>query len=168
MCVGGKRGKRRGAGFRAEEPTRRRQRMLRSGASKLRGALVVVRDVGGAVEFLGPNGLGLPVVVASPTSATLGGVGSDDMQVGVQACQFEAECTQGYSPFLCVDVPDLDATVPNLIMKGAVLDGAVRHEVDGKFAVLRAPQGFMLALREPPELPPQDTEAPQDVVKKAR
>ena len=131
---------------------RARPRMLRS-PSRVRGVLVMVRDVASAASFLGPEGVGLPVAAATPTAAVLGDAAGGGAYVGLQLAEREAELSKGYSPFVCVDVDDLDMMVPRLIMKGAALDGAIKHEIDGKFAVLREPDGLEVAQREPPAAP---------------
>lgn len=73
---------------------------------------------------------------------------TDEVLIGLQQATREADLCKGYTPFLCFDVDDLDARLPAVLMMGAVLDGGVRHEVEGKMAVVRTPEGFFVAMRE--------------------
>jgi hypothetical protein len=67
----------------------------------------------------------------------------------------EAALSTGYSPVLSFTLqPDhLSTCVPQLIMRGAHLDGAIQYRAQETVASLRTPDGHMLALVEPvPEL----------------
>ena len=48
----------------------------------------------------------------------------------------------------------MDSTIVQLIQMGASLDGAIKYEVHGKVAALRAPDGHMIGLYEPNEPDP--------------
>lgn len=65
----------------------------------------------------------------------------------------EAQCCTGYSPLLTFQVDDLDTIIPRLIQHGAALDGPVKHQPYAKIAALRSPDGHMLGLYEPANLP---------------
>ncbi len=41
----------------------------------------------------------------------------------------------GYSPFLCFDVQDMDATVVRLLQLGASLDGPIKYPAYGKVRI---------------------------------
>ena len=113
---------------------------------KLRQTLVLVRNVASSVDFFGPAGLGLRVLSVSEKYAEL--EASELSVLGLREAVRESELSKGYSPFLCFDVEDVDMLVPTLIMKGAHLDGGIKHEPEGKFAVLRAPDGISIGIRE--------------------
>lgn len=68
-------------------------------------------------------------------------------------CGSEAQCCTGYSPLLTFQVDDLDTIIPRLIQAGAALDGPVKHQPYAKIAALRSPDGHMLGLYEPANLP---------------
>lgn len=65
----------------------------------------------------------------------------------------ESQCSTGYSPFLTFDVHDLNASIPQLIQMGAVLDGGIRYETYGTVAAVRSPDGHMVGLIERANLP---------------
>ena len=114
--------------------------------ARLRQTLLLVRNVANTVEFLGPSGLGLRVLAKSENYAEL--EASETTVLAVKEALREADLCKGYSPFLCFDVDDVDMLVPNLIMKGATLDGGIKHEPEGKFAMLRSADGVSIGLRE--------------------
>ena len=60
----------------------------------------------------------------------------------------EAQLTTGYSPFLNVEVADLQNTVEKLLPLGAQLDGPIRFIPQGKVAAIRNPDGHMMSLYE--------------------
>jgi predicted enzyme related to lactoylglutathione lyase len=115
----------------------------------LRQAMLLVRDIRLAVDFYGPNGLGLPLRHSSDTWAELG---SEDAScsLALKLSTKEAELTKAFSPILCFDVADVDVLLPSLLLKGAILDGGVRREVYGTFAALKTPDGAMIGLRQAP------------------
>lgn len=117
-----------------------------STAPRLRQLLILVRDVPRSIHFYGPGGLGLPLLEGS--SSDYAELESGESVLGLRRAQKEAELCKGYSPFLCFDVQDVDELVSNLVSKGAVLDGGVKREADGKFAALRCPDGVTIGLRE--------------------
>ena len=55
----------------------------------------------------------------------------------------------GYSPFLSLDVDDMDTAVAICAQMGANLDGPVRYPAHGKDATLRALDGHMIGLYKP-------------------
>lgn len=114
--------------------------------SKLRQLVVLVRDISHTVRFFGSEGIGLKVIVSNDEYAEL--EASEHLTISVKQATREAELCKGYTPFLVFDVPDVDSLVPNLIMKGAALDGGVKHEPEGKFALLRSPDGLSIGIRE--------------------
>jgi hypothetical protein len=113
---------------------------------RLRQTLLLVRNVANSVDFFGPQGLGLRLLSASDKYAEL--EATDTTILALREVMRESELTKGYSPFLCFDVDDVDMLVPGLIMKGAHLDGGIKHEPEGKFAVVRSPDGVSVGLRE--------------------
>ena len=115
-------------------------------APKLRQTLLLVRSVANSVDFFGPTGLGLRVLSADEKYAEL--ESGEHSILSFREATRESELSKGYSPFLCFDVEDVDMLVPSLIMKGAHLDGGIKHEPEGKFAMLRAPDGVSIGLRE--------------------
>jgi hypothetical protein len=114
--------------------------------ARLRQTLLLVRNVPSTVEFFGPSGLGLPILSTSDKYAEL--EATESTVLAVKEVLREADLCKGYSPFLCFDVDDLDMLIPNLVMKGASLDGGIKHEPEGKFALLRSPDGVFVGLRE--------------------
>jgi len=116
------------------------------GPPRLRQLILLVRSVPKTIDFFGPNGLGLRILGASESYAEL--EAAENLVLAVKEVTREADLCKGYSPFLCFDVPDVDMMVPGLIMKGATLDGGVKHEPEGKFAVLRSPDGVSIGIRE--------------------
>lgn len=65
----------------------------------------------------------------------------------------ESQCSTGYSPLLTFEVDDMDGMIPRLIQLGASLDGSIRYEAYGKMAAVRSPDGHMVGLYEPANLP---------------
>ena len=115
-------------------------------SARLRQTLLLVRNVSQSVEFFGPNGLGLKILLSEENYAEL--EACENNILALKTTMKESELCKGYSPFLCFDVSDVDGLIPNLIMKGAHLDGGVKHEPEGKFAVIRSPDGLSIGLRE--------------------
>ena len=119
---------------------------MAASTARLRQALLLVRNVANTVQFFGPNGLGLRILTTTETYAEM--EASEHTILAIKEITREPDLCKGYSPFLCFDVDDVDSLVPNLIMKGATLDGGVKHEPEGKFAVIRSPDGVSIGLRE--------------------
>jgi len=115
-------------------------------APRLRQTLVLVRNVFNSVAFFGPEGVGLNVLSASEMYAEL--EASEHTILAFKQVYRESDLCKGYSPFLCFDVDDVDGLIPSLVMKGGSLDGAVKHESEGKFAMIRSPDGLSVGLRE--------------------
>jgi len=113
----------------------------------LRQALLLVRDVPASVLFYGPEGVGMPILHYSETWAELGH--ADTGSLALKHTSKEAELSRGFTPMLCIDVADVDAIIPTLIMKGAVMDGGIRREIYGTFCAVKTPDGCMLGLRQP-------------------
>ena len=59
-----------------------------------------------------------------------------------------SDCIGGSTPLLSLQVADLDACMVHAMSNGAVMDGAIEFAPTGRTAVLRAPDGHMLALTE--------------------
>lgn len=112
----------------------------------LRQTLILVRSLGPSLDFYGPAGLGLRLLSTTEKYAELEASGTSIL--ALREVAKESELSKGYSPFLCFDVNDVDMLVPTLIMKGAYLDGGIKHESEGKFAVVRSPDGVSIGLRE--------------------
>ena len=98
--------------------------------------------------------LGLPVIVATESVVQLA-IGPS-LCLDLVAGSNEAVLSTGYSPVLSFTVlPDqLSTVVPQLIMRGAYLDGAIIHRPHETVACLRTPDGHVIAIVEP-SLPPQ-------------
>eukprot|EP00892_Ulva_mutabilis_P006633 jgi/Ulvmu1/4341/UM002_0064.1 len=60
----------------------------------------------------------------------------------------DAQRNAGYSPFLNVEVADLQSTVEKIIPLGAELDGPIRFTPQGRIAAVRNPDGHMMSLYE--------------------
>lgn len=119
-------------------------------ATAMRNVMLVVRSsrISAATKFYG-EGLRLPLLGASDTWAEFAlSDGAAAPRLVLKASDQEAPCSTGYSPLLNFVVSDLDATLPQLLMLGAEMDGPVKHPVQGKVVVIRAPDGHMLGLIE--------------------
>lgn len=117
-------------------------------AARLRNVLLLQRDVERAVEFYS-QGLGLSVIVQTHTYAELA-LGYQQPPLALLQRDNEAVLSCGYSPLLHFTVDDVDETVKQLVLRGASLDGPVKHPAQGKTASLRAPDGHMLGLSSVP------------------
>merc|ERR1711865_57265 len=113
----------------------------------LRNVMLLVRPTRfeSAVKFYN-LGLGLPIRGLSDSWAELDAGG--DMSIVVQSVEGEAACSTGYSPLINFEVADLAATIPELLMQGAELDGPIKYPRQGKVAVLRSPDGHMIGISE--------------------
>jgi len=60
-----------------------------------------------------------------------------------------SQLTTGYTPILCFDVNSMDNTLTKALEMGAVLDGPIKYPIQGKFASIKSPDGFMIGLFEP-------------------
>lgn len=114
-------------------------------------ALFLVRNLDQALAFYA-GALGLPVTSQTETWARLdAGAAPIDLQVVADA---EAPLSVGYSPILSFSVTNLAELVPQLLMAGATLDGAIRYTEVASVAVVRAPTGHVLNLMEAVAPPP--------------
>eukprot|EP00656_Telonema_subtile_P000893 TRINITY_DN10429_c0_g1_i4.p1 TRINITY_DN10429_c0_g1~~TRINITY_DN10429_c0_g1_i4.p1 ORF type:complete len:121 (+),score=26.77 TRINITY_DN10429_c0_g1_i4:76-438(+) len=112
----------------------------------LRNVMLLVRpsQFMSSVKFYN-EGLGLPLLGCSDTWAEFD---TGLSKLVLKAAEEEAACSTGYSPLLNFEVPDLDSTVPELLMRGAVLDGPIKYPRQGKVAAIRSPDGHMIGLTE--------------------
>ncbi|KJE95388.1 hypothetical protein CAOG_05842 [Capsaspora owczarzaki ATCC 30864] len=123
--------------------------------AQLRRVLMVVRDVAKTAEFY-TSGLGLNTLAASDATAMPDKafaeleLNAETSLVLTTATQEVFTCT-GYSPILTFTMPpsELDTRLYALLAKGAILDGPLKHELYGKIASLRTPDGHMITLFEP-------------------
>jgi predicted enzyme related to lactoylglutathione lyase len=147
-------------------------------ATRLTGAMLLVRDVSRAVAFFGERGLGLSVLrqseevaqlgssaLSSPHTHLKGGMesrrtsaheaeresppGAAVLTLQAVAAGSEAPLSVGFTPMLTFEIEDMDVTVPRLLQMGAHLDGAIKYAPHGKVASMRAPDGVMIGLYEP-------------------
>ena len=115
-------------------------------AGQLRQCLILVRNVAKTLDFFGQDGIGLKILLKTESYGEL--EAGESLTLAIKKATRESELCKGYSPFLCFDVHDVDMLIPKLVLKGAVLDGGVKHEPEGKFAALRSPDGVTIGLRE--------------------
>lgn len=115
--------------------------------SALSRVMLIVRSPAATATFLKP--LKLAVLIASESFVQL--AAGPSMRLDLVAGQTEAALCTGYSPVLCFTVePDqLAVLIPQLIMQGAHLDGAINHRPHETVACLRTPDGHLIALIEP-------------------
>lgn len=116
----------------------------------LRSVLLLVRNAQRTLSFFS-EGLGMPIRYTA-AEGTVGEVDSGPVGIIVQEVPMgtsEAQLSVGYSPFLNLNVADLDTLLPRLVQMGAHMDGAVRYTPSGKVVALRVPDGFMIGLHEP-------------------
>lgn len=123
-------------------------------ATRLRSIMLLVRNVPAATAFYAQT-LGLPAVASTPEWSLLAGGDATAPTVHIlQVTDAESPLSVGYSPIMQFAVADLDAVVPQALMAGASLDGAIKYTPAGKVAVLRSPPaagGHMISLVEPDE-----------------
>lgn len=117
---------------------------------RLSRIVFLLRNVQSGVRFY-RDGLGLHLDTASPSFARL--TTRDGTAVELNAAETESQCSSGYSPLITFEIEDMDHTVPRLIQFGAALDGSIQYLPYGKLASLRSPDGHMLGLYEPANLP---------------
>eukprot|EP00658_Telonema_sp_P-2_P038297 TRINITY_DN27507_c0_g1_i1.p1 TRINITY_DN27507_c0_g1~~TRINITY_DN27507_c0_g1_i1.p1 ORF type:complete len:135 (+),score=38.15 TRINITY_DN27507_c0_g1_i1:182-586(+) len=117
-----------------------------SDSTMLRSVMLLVRptQLASSIKFFN-EGLGLPLLAASDTFAELE---TGSSRLILQAAHEEAACSTGYSPMLKFEVSDLDSAIPELIMRGGILDGPIKYPRHGKVAALRTPDGHMIAVHE--------------------
>lgn len=60
-----------------------------------------------------------------------------------------SQLTTGYTPILCFDVKNMETTLNKALEMGALLDGPIKYPIQGKFASIKCPDGFMIGLYEP-------------------
>jgi catechol 2,3-dioxygenase-like lactoylglutathione lyase family enzyme len=130
----------------------------------LRSIILIVRNVEAAVNFYGEK-LGLPVLAVLQDDWALIGTKSphqsppssavEEHGITIQLKQVndsEASHNSGYSPVLSFQVQNMDEKVPDLLMAGASLDGAIKYSPTGKVANLRTPYNcgaHMISIMEP-------------------
>jgi catechol 2,3-dioxygenase-like lactoylglutathione lyase family enzyme len=122
-------------------------------AATLRRVVLMSRDVEAATRWYGR--LGLRVTAAQlPGFVKLDG-GGGGTELHVQHADGEALLSAGYSPLLHFEVPaGIEALIPDLLMAGGRLDGAVQHTEVAVVAVLRSPDGHMVSVSQLHEPPP--------------
>lgn len=111
----------------------------------LQRIVLFTRDLSAAVKFWNVD-FGLTLLSSSPTWAQLSAGNGISLQI--RETYSESHLTSGYAPILQFQVPDMDTLVPQLLMAGARLDGAIQYTPAFKLAMLRAPTGEMLSLLE--------------------
>lgn len=116
--------------------------------------MLLVRNVQAATTFYTQT-LNIPAVASTPEWSLLSGGDASSPSIHIlQVSDAEAPLSVGYSPIMQFAVADLDSVVPQALMAGAGLDGAIKYTPAGKVAVLRAPPaagGHMISLMEPDE-----------------
>lgn len=115
--------------------------------TQFRHIMLMVKDVPTAVQFY-REGLGLPVIKASPTWAELYANGTTIALHGVEVAP-EA----GDSPILSFQVDDVYAAITTLESLGGTLEGRVREPSFGKVAAIRTPEGHLVSLLQPTVIP---------------
>lgn len=89
---------------------------------------------------------------ASPTSSSSNRFKSPPFPLlAIKHAEGAAQTTTGHSPFLSLEVPDLQASVEGCLRAGGRLDGPIRHGVangKGSVAAVVAPGGQMVSLFE--------------------
>jgi hypothetical protein len=85
-------------------------------------------DVPKAAQFYA-HGLGLAVNVCTLRWAELQ---SGPCKIALMQAPSDLQVTKGYSPFLSFNVTDMDSTVMRLLSMGGELDGAIKHQPQGK------------------------------------
>ena len=111
----------------------------------LRGVQLLVRDVARSRSWWS-IALG-PPVSASDTWAKWGGT-SAGAELELLQVDNEAMLSTGYGPFLQVSVPGVADRVPQLLMAGGHLDGAIQHLPGATVATIRSPDGHTVSFVE--------------------
>lgn len=116
-------------------------------AVALSRVMLIVRSPAASASFYGA--LGLSVLIASEAVVQL--AAGPSLRLDLVAGNSEAVLCTGYSPVLSFTVPQdrLAELVPQLIMRGAHLDGAISHRPHETVACLRTPDGHVIAIVEP-------------------
>jgi hypothetical protein len=117
-----------------------------AGMASLQRVVLLVRDVGSATKFW-HGVLGLSLQAQGAGWASLRASQSVTLSLLQSEANEAAVCT-GYSPILQFNVEDMDTRVPQLLMGGAHMDGAIRYNDAMKVCVLRAPTGHMFSIVE--------------------
>ena len=117
---------------------------------RLGSILLLVRNVEQSARFYGSEGLGLTVRFMSDNMAELHThlPSHPHPPLLLQQATREADCTTGYSPFLCFVVEDVAEMIPRLISHGASLDGPIKYPPTGAAAAIRTPDGHMVTVYE--------------------
>jgi catechol 2,3-dioxygenase-like lactoylglutathione lyase family enzyme len=128
----------------------------------LKSIVLYARNVAKAVAFY-RDGLGMAVtrVVSATSSSTASGDDgrdayadwteavletADSIPLVIHRAQQEACYSTGASPLLAFRVDRLDTVLPDLIRRGAFMDGRVHYDDHGESVRLRAPDGHMIVL----------------------
>ncbi len=108
--------------------------------------LLLVRSPKLSAEFY--SILGLQVIISTEQLVQMQ---AGPVRLDLVASASEAALSTGYSPVLSFLLPpdQLATCVPQLIMRGAHLDGGIQHRSQEAIACLRTPDGHMIALIEP-------------------
>eukprot|EP00924_Labyrinthula_sp_SR-Ha-C_P011201 maker-scaffold_48-snap-gene-0.38-mRNA-1 protein AED:0.42 eAED:0.42 QI:125/0.66/0.75/1/0/0/4/18/97 len=94
--------------------------------ARLNRLVLLVRDIETSIKFY--NGLlNIPVQTVSDKIS---------------------EASVGYSPFISFDVENINEIIPQAIQQGANLDGPIQHNLSSTSAVLRSPDGHIIALTQ--------------------
>ena len=114
---------------------------------------LLVRNAAKASEFL-CEGLGFTRVAGgtadAPTALLSDATGGFALHRVVDAGD-ESKLASGYSPFIVVNVKNLDELVPRVLYMGAHLDGRIEYTPTSKVASIRGPCGHMYTLVEEDE-----------------
>lgn len=123
--------------------------------ASLRRLVLLCRDVDASAAWYGMLGLSVTTKVPG-TYCRLESGSTNAMALDLQQTDKESELCTGYSPILHFEVPSgLDYLVPQLLMSGGILDGAIQHTDVAQVAVLRSPDGHFVSIAEPNRLPGQ-------------
>jgi len=109
----------------------------------LRRVVLLVRELDASCAWYAK--LGLRATRLDPAHARLE---SGPVSIHLLVAPREAELSTGYSPVLHLEVPagELDSMIPQLLMGGARLDGAIQRSADETVAVIRSPDGHFVTL----------------------
>jgi predicted enzyme related to lactoylglutathione lyase len=121
-------------------------------ATRLSRLVLMVRGSEGltkSVEFY-EKAVGLHLLRVTDDWAELSTGNSNAVTLTLQKIDgSEPQLSTGYSPWICFDVADVNATVQACVQAGAHLDGPMQYPAHGKVATLRTPDGHILGLYEP-------------------
>ncbi|CAH2080220.1 unnamed protein product [Thlaspi arvense] len=113
--------------------------------ASFRWILQLHRDVPKAARFYA-QGLDFSVNVVTLRWAELD---SGPLKLALMQSPSDHVAEKGNSSLLSFTVADINTTVTKLMALGAELDGTIKHEIHGKVAAMRCPDGYMLGLYEP-------------------